>query len=48
MIMKNRGNAQKQSLRTKIDRQIFTSLRNKVLRMTRKSKAEFYIDAMES
>ncbi|OON91327.1 MAG: hypothetical protein ATN33_01430 [Epulopiscium sp. Nele67-Bin001] len=48
-LMKNRDNALKQSLRTRTisDRHIFTSLRNKVLRMTRKSKAEFYIETIK-
>ena len=47
--MKSRDNALKQSLRTRTasDRHIFTSLRNKVLRMTRKLKAEFYIETIK-
>lgn len=47
--MKNRDNALKQSLKTRTtsDRQIFTSLRNKVSRMTRKAKAEFYIETIK-
>ena len=48
-LMKSRDNALKQSLRTRTasDRHIFTSLRNKVLRMTRKLKAEFYIETIK-
>ncbi len=48
-LMKERDNALKKSLKTGLicDRQIFTSLRNKVIKLVRKAKADFFIKMID-